>query len=78
MTVPSVETVEYGRRVVLHQIEKLKRFENESRHIDPHKAQEWRMAWRYMERTLIGPGEGCVITAFDERWLDPEFRERMG
>ena len=73
--IPSVEAVEYGRRVMLNEIGKLKDFEKQARTKgDEDAAERWKLRWKWMDWKLVGPGEGCVITAFDARWLDPEFR----
>lgn len=73
---PSVETVEYGRRVVQAMHDKYARFEQQAREKgDEAQADSWRRITWALTRDLLGYEDGgCVITAFDRRWLDPEWR----
>lgn len=73
--VPSREAVEYGREVVIREVERLRKGEREFiAKGEPEKAARWRFAAFWMERTL---GHGCVVGPFDERWLDDQFRSTM-
>lgn len=75
--IPSVETVEYGRRVIERDVERLKDFTCQAiERGDTEQAEDWRRIESWLHRSFLG-GEGCVITAFDSRWLNPEFRSIM-
>jgi hypothetical protein len=70
--IPSVEAIEYGRRVILAMVEKYERFAAiETKDADRSKRHLMRAA--VMRCELLG-GVGCVVAPFDERWLDPKFR----
>lgn len=72
---PSKDAVEYGRRHLLAEIERLREGERSfNEKGEPDKAARWRFAAYWLDRML---GHGCVIGAFDERWLDDGFRTVM-
>jgi len=78
-TVQSIETIEYGRRVIGRLIEKYEGWERQASDegLDD-VARRWRAVHSALRRDLYGYDDGgCVITAFDKRWLDPEFRDAM-
>lgn len=76
--VPTAEAVAYGRRVLQHEVDRLRKFELQARARDDVEAAErWRRIYQWIEWSVIGKGEGCVITAFDERWLNESFRSIM-
>lgn len=79
MTIPSIEAVEYGRGVLEREIQRLKDFEAQaaSRGDDEAEAR-WRRLYCWLSWSMLGDGEGCVVTAFDARWLDESFRSMMG
>lgn len=75
--VPSVEAIEYGQRAVGGLRDRLRRWEKEcAEKGDDEGAEQWRRMANLIEMRLLG-GSGCVITAFDDRWLDPTFRTAM-
>lgn len=75
----SVEAIEYGRRVTIPLRDKLRAWEAKALDEgDELKASKMRFAAYMIETTLLGYEDGgCVITAFDQRWLDPDFRKVM-
>lgn len=75
-TLPSTEAVEYGRLVVGHLRDKLRGWEAKAKaEGDADKERRFRFAAFMLEHDLLGSDEGgCVITAFDQRKLDPEWR----
>jgi hypothetical protein len=75
LTIPSKETIEYGRRVIMKEIELFRRWQKEAE--TPEQQMQWRKVANILEMKFIG-GEGCVIRPFDKRWLDDEFRVSMG
>lgn len=77
--IPSIEAIEYGRSVLAHHIERYRGFEEQSHAKgDEEQAQRWARIHRALVHDLYGYDEGgCVIVAFDKRWLDPEFRSMM-
>ena len=79
MTIPSVEAVEYGRSVLQAEIQRLKGFEaSAAAKGDRDAAERWGRLHKWLSWQVLGDGEGCVITAFDKRWLDESFRSMMG
>lgn len=73
MSLPSIETVEYGRRVIGEVRDLMRKFERDSLHTA--QGERWRMVANVLDRYLLGFGKGsCTITPFDERYLDPAFR----
>jgi hypothetical protein len=76
--VPSAEAVRYGRKALQNQVDRLLVFEDQARAKgDDAAVDRWRRVRNLIERDLLGVGGGCVITPFDYRWLDPEFRRVM-
>jgi hypothetical protein len=77
--VPSVEAVEYGRRVLNQEIGRLNTFVTEARNRgNEEAAQRWLRIRRWFEYQMLGSDKGgCVVAPFDRRWLDPKFREAM-
>lgn len=77
--VPSVEAVEYGRKVIGRLIDKYRGWEQKAKAAgDEEQEIGWRRIANSLVRDLYGYDDGgCVITAFDKRWLDPEFRRVM-
>lgn len=64
------DAIAWARTKIQHSIDKAERF---SREADTEDARtRWRWIAKFMHRELLGSGEGCVITAFDERL--PEWR----
>ena len=81
LEIPTAEAVEYGRRVLATEIERIDRAIEATRQAGDHGAvQRWRRT-RFTIKRLLGPDEGdessCVIAPFDLRWLDREFRLSM-
>ena len=67
------EAIAWARTKIQPSIDKAERF---SREADTEEARtKWRWIAKFMHRELIGSGEGCTITAFDERL--PAHRARM-
>ncbi len=78
MEIPSVEAVTYGRNVIQREIKRLQDFERQARERDDESAADkWHQTSRWLDWQVLGDGKGCVITAFDARWLDEEFRGMM-
>lgn len=78
MNVPSIEAVEYGRRVLEREVERLKGFEASAKAKgDPYASERWGRIHKWLSWQVLGAGEGCVITGFDARWLDESFRSIM-
>lgn len=76
--IPDKATIEYGRRTIGALRDKLKDWEQKAaREGNEDRQRRCRYAGMMIDRELLG-GEGCVIAAFDERWLDDEFRQVMG
>lgn len=79
ITVPSIEAVEYARKAVGQVRDLIAKWEAEAiakGHHDDAERHHW--AKFLLEHKLLGYEDGgCVITAFDKRWLDPKFREAM-
>lgn len=76
MSAPSRDTIEYGRRAVERVVVLLDQM-SKSPNIDSADRKEgYRRASRLVEDKLCG-SEGCVISAFDKRWLDDDFRQTM-
>lgn len=79
MKIPSVEAVEYGREVLEREVERLRRFEAKAAERgDVEAAERWGRLRKWLSWQVLGGSEGCVITAFDARWLDESFRRTMG
>jgi len=77
LTIPSKETIEYGRRVIQAEIDLFKRFCQQALDKgEPDQAREWRKRAGMLQMKFMG-GEGCVIRPFDSRWLDDDFRAIM-
>jgi hypothetical protein len=75
--VPSHEAVEYGQRAVGQVVDRLRTGQaNYAAKGEREAERRWRFAANFIERALLGDS-GCVITAFDGRWLDDHFREVM-
>jgi hypothetical protein len=76
---PPLVAVEYGRAVLLREIERLQGFERMMADDGQSAAaSRWRSRWQVIEKDLLGFDDGgCVITPFDKRWLDLTFRETM-
>ena len=70
MNIPSVESVEFGRRVVQNLRDKYQHLAEAS---EPQYRERWAFLVKMIDRDMLN-SEGCVVTAFDERWLDSEFR----
>ena len=79
ITVPSVEAVEYARKAVERVRDLLLKWEADAKaQGDDAKADKHHWAAFILTHKLLGYDDGgCVITAFDKRWLDPNFREAM-
>lgn len=61
------EALAWARGHVERVIEKYRRFESEARDRgDAERASQWRKFANLLQMELVG-GQGCVITAFDER-----------
>lgn len=77
--IPSAEAVKYGRRVVGRLIDAYERFARQARRdADREKARRHDAVAGALRRDLYGyPTGGGEVAAFDERWLDPDFREAM-
>ncbi len=72
--IPSVDAIEYGRRVLDNEIARLRKFEADAAADGRvEQSERWRYMARWLER-MRGDGTGCVITAFDSRWLNDGFR----
>jgi hypothetical protein len=72
--IPSIETVEYGRKAITAAVERYEEFSRQAASDgNAEAAKRHRIRANVMRHELLG-GEGCVITAFDQRWLNPEFR----
>ena len=77
--VPSVEAVEYARSALEQVRDLLQEWEAKAKaEGDDAKADKHHWAAFILNHKLLGYDDGgCVITAFDKRWLDPNFREAM-
>jgi hypothetical protein len=77
--IPSVETVEYGRRAIGELIRRYERFETQAAEAGkPDASRRFRAVHAALRRELYGHEDGgCVVTSFDARWLNPEFRAAM-
>jgi hypothetical protein len=74
LQIPSKEAVEYGRRVIQKEVDRLKGFARRANgNADIEVAVRMDVRWRAIAQ-LLGDG-GCVIAPFDERWLDDNFRK---
>jgi hypothetical protein len=74
--IPSKEAIEYGRRVIQKEVDRLKGFAHQaSSKADIDVAVRMDVRWRALQQ-LLGDG-GCVIAPFDERWLDDNFRDAI-
>jgi hypothetical protein len=79
ITVPSIEAVEYGRAVLEREIKRLQDFEaSATAKGDRDAAERWGRLHKWLSWQVLGDGKGCVITAFDARWLDESFRSTVG
>lgn len=67
------EAIAWARRKIERSIDMADRGSRESE--TGEQRERWRFAAWFMRREFIGSGEGCVITAFDERL--PAHRARM-
>ena len=78
MTIPSVEAVTYGRAALEREVKRLQDFEaSATAKGDRDAAERWGRLHKWLSWQVLGAGEGCVITAFDPRWLDESFRSMM-
>jgi hypothetical protein len=76
LQIPSKEAIEYGRRVIQKEVDRLKGFVETARaHGDFGVAERHDIRWRAIAQ-LLDDG-GCVIAPFDERWLDDTFRNTV-
>lgn len=77
--VPSVEAVEYARKAVEQVRDLIDKWEAEAKaEGDTAKADKHHWVSFILTHKLLGYDDGgCVVTAFDKRWLDPEFRRMM-
>lgn len=73
---PTKEAVRYGRDAMLRELERIDRMAAHETFTSERREFYAGMA-KWLRMRLMG-GEGCVVTAFDERWLDDGFREWMG
>jgi hypothetical protein len=74
LQIPSKEAIEYGRRVIQKEVDRLKQFARQANGKgDVEVAVRMAVRWRALQQ-LLGDG-GCVIAPFDERWLDDNFRK---
>lgn len=59
-------------------MEKLREFERRSNQDGVHaRAERFKRVRIWIQRELLGDPDSCVITAFDERWLNDGFRADM-
>ena len=74
--IPSIESIEYGRRVVGDFRSRMARFEDQAfKRNDRDAAEQWGTVVRLIDMFLLGDDDGgCVVQPFDQRWLDPGFR----
>lgn len=71
----SKEAITYGREILVREVERLRQGELEFKNKgDEEKAARWRFAAFWIEFKLLGYN-GCVVTPFNERWLDDDFRK---
>jgi hypothetical protein len=76
--IPDKATIEYGRHVIQPVHDLLKEWERKAEaEGDDEKRRRMRFAAYMIQHRFLGSGEGCVITSFDERWLDDGFRQSM-
>ncbi len=77
--IPSKDAVEYGRSVIGPKIDKYRRWERQAKAKgDEEQMLSWRRLANMLVRDLYGHDDGgCVIAAFDVRWLDDGFRDTM-
>lgn len=79
MTIPSIEAIEYGRGVLEREVKRLTDFEAQAASRgDDEAAARWARIRKWLSWQVLGDGEGCVVTAFDSRWLNDSFRSVMG
>lgn len=77
VNIPSKEAVEYGRRVIGQERERMVKFMASSHERGDQEAwAKWKRVVFVIDRFLMSDA-GCTITPFDERWLDDEFRAVM-
>ncbi len=67
------DAIAWARTKIQHSIDMADRGSREAK--TEEQRERWRFAAWFMRREFLGSGEGCVITAFDERL--PEHRARM-
>ena len=79
VTIPTKEAIEHGRRAIGALRDKARRWQAEAEAAgDDDKARRNKWLAFMLEHDLLGSDEGgCVITAFDLRWLDDGFRSMM-
>ncbi|MER7815612.1 hypothetical protein [Streptomyces sp. NPDC096153] len=68
------EAIAWARRKVERSVDMAEQGSREAR-LDDEQRERWRFAAWFMRREFLGSGEGCVITAFDERL--PEWTRRI-
>lgn len=67
------DAIAWARTKIQHSIDMADRGSLEA--TTEEQRTRWRFAAWFMRREFLGSGEGCVITAFDERL--PEWKARM-
>jgi hypothetical protein len=67
------EAIAWARTKIQHAVDLADRGAREAK--TEEQREKWRHAAWFMRQRFLGPGEGCVITAFDERL--PAHRARM-
>jgi hypothetical protein len=76
LQIPSKEAIEYGRRVILKELERYRKFVHKANQNGDHEIA-MRHAMRSQAIAQLLGGGGCVIAPFDERWLDNNFRDSV-
>ena len=76
--IPSREAVEYGRKILMNEIVRLRNLQYSSRSEGEElNSLKWKAIADWIDNRILGFEGGCVITGFDVRWLDDSFRSAM-
>lgn len=63
------KAVAYGRSVLLREVQMMEDWADEAEQTGVGKT-DWRVISNWVRWKLLGDGEGCVVTPFDERFVD--------
>lgn len=78
IALPSIEAIEYGRRILTQDVERLRKFEADAlARGDVEQSKNWQRMANWIEWRILGDGQGCVVTGFDPRYTEPSFRATL-